>query len=118
MAKRSKSNFSDYKFRYVTFSQLERDQFKHWIDSHKYDVIDLLLVFADNQTKLSCSYDSSKEAYTVTFTIKNSESPHYNCVYMFKHEELDRCIAIAAHYFIEHMSCGDMLVMDSDDLSW
>lgn len=117
MAKK-RSNQMDYDLKSVWFSENEKNKFTSWVKESKQTLSEALSTLLDQNCKVSALQDQSNGSYLISVTPKNSKLPVYKHVFMFRHQELEKCYLIASFYYTEVLDNGNQFTGDTDDTNW
>ena len=118
MAKKSMKTFDDFKLISVWLTDKEKIQYEEWAGSVDANLLDWLVAYTDYDWKFSISQDQQQGVPVISLTCKRVRSAHKNRVYMFRHKDHSKALAIAYFYWDTVLDRGDVETIVDDSLEW
>lgn len=115
---KKKLNFNDYEFKFVDFNDREKGAYEKWVKKYAFTAVDALSSLMEERCKVSVSLDQNNGASAVYVTPKNDDLSVYGNIYVFRHNDLGKCILISLYYYTEILQRGEVDPDHTDALDW
>lgn len=116
----SNKGFGNFTVVNVDFSVEDKVVISVWIEDHVSEIMDIIYHVLQTDFKVSASYSSDYECFTVSLTDKRKQPANTKAkVYMFRHGDLRKLWGIAAWYFTVQLQEGESdAALVRSDIEW